>query len=197
MAADWTKIKAEYFGTEATYKQLCDKYGVSYSTLSKKAMKEKWAEKKEKGREKLERKASEALQKKEINRLERISNITDKLLDKIEISLAELDKHLATKTKKEKHIEYGDPKSGGRGRPTKEVIYETEEVISYQDIIDRAGLKQITSALKDLKEIQIIRTPLDDEEQRARIEKLRKDTEQTAEDNGIVIEIGEAEGWSE
>lgn len=39
---DWDKIKAEYLAGDATYAELAQKYGVSVSTLSKKATKDGW-----------------------------------------------------------------------------------------------------------------------------------------------------------
>lgn len=41
--ADWAKIKAEYIRDESTsYRKLCQKYGVSMSTLRKRAKSENW-----------------------------------------------------------------------------------------------------------------------------------------------------------
>lgn len=40
--ADWVSIKAEYVATDISTRALAEKWGVCYSTLEKKARKEKW-----------------------------------------------------------------------------------------------------------------------------------------------------------
>lgn len=57
--------------------------------------------------------------------------------------------HLARNKKKTKVVEY-DYKTN---KPSKETTQENEEIKSYIDIIDRKGLKELTSALKDINDI--------------------------------------------
>ena len=65
-------------------------------------------------------------------------------------------------------------------------------------LVDRQSLRQITGALKDIKDIQMIRSEADLREQEARIAKLLKEAEH--EDNGpnkVVIHIeGGEDTWS-
>ena len=42
--ADWRKIKTEYITTDTSYRDLCKKHNVAYSTLSRKARAEHWPE---------------------------------------------------------------------------------------------------------------------------------------------------------
>lgn len=44
---DWEKIKAEYLQGGTSYRKLADKHGVSFSTLRARAIKEKWADKRD------------------------------------------------------------------------------------------------------------------------------------------------------
>lgn len=44
---DWGEIKTEYITTETSYRKLAKKYGVTFSTLQKRATRENWAEDKE------------------------------------------------------------------------------------------------------------------------------------------------------
>ena len=71
--------------------------------------------------------------------------------------------------------------------------YNMEELL-----VDRQSLRQITGALKDIKDIQMIRSEADLREQEARIAKLLKEAEH--EDNGpnkVVIQIeGGEDTWS-
>ena len=73
-----------------------------------------------------------------------------------------------------------------------------EELTTGEVLLDRTTLKQITGALKDIKDIQGIRGELDIEEQRARIAKLRKEAEDEDKTSevAIIIEGGE-DSWAE
>lgn len=53
------------------------------------------------------------------------------------------------------------------------------------------NLKSITSAIKDLKEIGVFRSSLDQAEQEARIKKLQKDAEEEQVDTEIIISLEE------
>ncbi len=65
--------------------------------------------------------------------------------------------------------------------------------------VDTQSFKHISGAMKDLKEIQMVRSDADLAEQEARIAKLRKDTEGPKEDGDkqIIVTIGGGEDtWS-
>ena len=61
-------------------------------------------------------------------------------------------------------------------KPSKEIINEEEKIKSYIDIIDRKGLKELTSALKDLSDILGTKED-DDENDNSFIEALNEKTE--------------------
>lgn len=184
---DWKKVKAEYIRGGVSYRKLAEKYGVSFSTLRKVASKEKWTDLRNKAGAKRDSKIVESVASQEARRVDRLNSIADKLLDKIEKSIEELDLHIATETHKTKIIEYNN--IGRPDKPTKEVIDEIVEVKSYQSIIDKSGLKQIASAIRDLKEVQMIKSALDQQEQMARIDKLRKEAQSDKESNDIRVVI--------
>ena len=127
--------------------------------------------------------------------MKRIQDITDKILDKLEKAVDELDLQLCKKAVKVKEIEY---KNIDRpDKPTKETIHEEEEVIEIRTIIDRKGVQELSSAIKNLKEVQMLKSELDEEEQKARIEKLRKETEDEQKDTSVVVKFeGEIDKWS-
>ena len=90
----------------------------------------------------------------EANRLLRISAAADKLLEKIEEATEQLDQFIVTSKKKQKEIQYVSSKAGF-GKPKKEVVLELEDKrVINSGHIDKLGLKQLASALKDLKDIQ-------------------------------------------
>lgn len=158
MATNWTKIRNDYINGYISYRKLAEKYNVSFKTLQDRALKEKWFERRkiqrEKIGEKIGQKTAEKLAEAEANRLLRISNAADKLLEKIEIATEQLDQFIVANKVKQRELEYVDDKAGF-GKPKKEIIKEVEDRrIVKADHLDRLGLKQLTSALKDLKDIQ-------------------------------------------
>lgn len=193
---NWAKIKTEYITTDkSSYRKLSEKYGVSLGTIYKRASREKWCELKQQSYNKRVAKTVNAVESRQIEKLERILNITDRLLDKIEKAVDELDIQLCKKVEKTKKIEYNNIDRPDKA--TKETIHETEEIIEYKTIIDRKGAQELASAIKSLKEVQMLKTELDEQEQRARIDKLRKDASEEQTDTKIEITFGEdVEGYA-
>lgn len=73
-----------------------------------------------------------------------------------------------------------------------------EEFTEGEVLLDKTTLKQLTGALKDIKDIQGIRSPLEIEEQKARIAKLRKEAEDEDKVSEVVISIeGGEDSWAE
>ena len=119
--------------------------------------------------------------------MDRIDKAADRLLSKLERAIDELDMVIATKKTKTKDIEYNN---GERpDKPTREVIVEEETVETVSVMVDRAGLRMITAALKDLKEVKMIRSELDQQEQEARIANLRRQAESEEKDSDTKLEI--------
>ena len=59
------------------------------------------------------------------------------------------------------------------------------------------GVKQLTSALKDIKDIKGVKSDIDLREQEARIEKLRKEVEEEQKDTTVKVEFKEEmDKWS-
>ena len=185
--ADWQKIKTEYITTDTSYRKLAQKYGVNSTTIAKRAGKEDWVSQRNQQASKTLSKTLAADSKRKADRMARIQDATDLLLDKIEQAITELNIQLAKETHKEKVVEYNNPERPDK--PTKEIIHETEKILEFASIIDRQGLKQIASALKDIKEVQMLKSELDRQEQEARIANLRKQAESEEDDNEIQVVI--------
>ena len=173
--ADWQSIKTEYITTDTSYRKLAQKHGVGYSVIGERARLEGWVEQREQFRNKTITKAVNKMSRKKADKMARIDDLTDQLLDKLEQAISELDLQLVKHTDKTKTIEYGNYERPDK--PTKEVIHEEEKVLEVSSIIDRQGLKQIASALKDIKEVKMLKSELDRQEQEARIKKLRREAE--------------------
>lgn len=197
---DWKKIKTEYITTnKSSYRKLSEKYGVPLGTLQKRAKKENWAKLKQQSGDRTVAKTIATIEGKQVDKMSRIQDITDKLLDKIEQAVEELDIQLFKNVEKVKEIEYNNPERPDK--PTKETIHEEEKFTELRTIIDRKGVQELAAAIKNLKEVQMLKSDIDIEEQKARIAILKKQA--TAETNGsteVAITFGineEQNRWAE
>ena len=78
---------------------------------------------------------------------EKLDAVTLRLIEKLERAIDELDSYILTTKTKEKVIEYEDE---GK-KPMCERITEKEEMHIEKGLIDRSALKQLVSALNELK----------------------------------------------
>lgn len=195
---DWNTIRNEYISDESSsYRKLAKKYGVSLTAITKRSKEEDWIGQRKQLKDKTITKSIEKLSQKTADKLSRVSDLTDKLLDKLEQAIEELDIQLYKDVEKVKEIEYNNELRPDK--PTKEIIHEKEKVLEVKTIVDRSGLKAIASSLRDIKEIQMLKTELDKQEQEARINKLRKEAEReddTTNEIEVVFKAG-AEAWNE
>jgi hypothetical protein len=196
LSVDWKSIRNEYIADESSsYRKLSKKYGVSLTAITKRSKEEDWIGQRKQLKDKTITKSIEKLSDKTADKLSRVADLTDKLLDKLEQAILELDIQLYKDVVKVKEIEYNNELRPDK--PTKETIHEEEKVIEVKTIVDRSGLKAIASSLRDIKEIQMLKTELDEREQEARIAKLQKDAQEEQKDNEIQIIIGsDAEDYS-
>ena len=197
--ADWQAIKTEYITTDTSYRKLAQKYGIHYKVISERGKDEGWVELRSQHRDKTLTKTLGKISNKQADKLSRIDDLADKLLEKLEQAITELDLQLAKHTDKTKTIEYNNDRRPDK--PTREVVHEEEKLLEVKSIVDRQGLKQIASALKDIKEVKMLRSELDRQEQEARIANLRKNAEKDDDDtdNGVIEVVFAAgpEEWNE
>lgn len=185
----WEQIRIEYISTDTSYRQLEKKYGVSYSKIQGRARRGDWLAEKAKFKSERTNKSISLLCEEQAKEIVRAILIGNKMLDKIEQALDELDRIIVKRSKTVKTVE----KIEGQVAE----VSRSEESYEVQDngLIDRDGLKQLTVAFKNLKEIGVFRAELDKREQEARIKKLEKDTEdEQAEEIILRIESGEEYG---
>ena len=84
-------------------------------------------------------------------RRNQVKRVADKLLDKIEQAVEELNLQTVTQVRKEKEVVY--EKEGSRSKVSREVIQETESIALVDVPIDRNGIKQLASALKEVQSL--------------------------------------------
>lgn len=148
--ADWKKIKAEYLKGGTSYRKLAEKHGVPFGTLRKVAAKEEWAQLRAQVDTETDTKIAKAEVNRRVSRYERMTAVTDKLLDLVEKAISEL---------------------------------QTGDLV-----LDKTVFKQISGTLKDIKDIQSIKSELDIEEQKAKIAVLKKQAESDkVEDTEIIV----------
>ena len=112
-----------------------------------------WGDKKRQKEEDIKTKTVQKVIEKEAEKVSdkivNVKNVADELLQKISESLEELNKYIAKTSKKTKTVEFNYK----LGKPSKEIVDEEETIKEYVSIIDRNGVKQLASALKDLNDI--------------------------------------------
>ena len=180
---DWNSIRKEYITDESSsYRKLAKKYGVSLTAITRHSKDEDWQGQRQQYKDKTITKSIEKLSDKTADKLSRVADLTDKLLNKLERAIEELDIQLYKDVIRTKEIEYNHELRPDK--PTKETIHEEEKVIEVRSIVDRSGLKAIASSLRDIKEIQMLKSDLDKREQEARIKNLEKQAQESNQDDG-------------
>lgn len=144
----WEKIKYEYVTTDISMRGIQKKYGIPFNRIKTKVDNENWNAEREEYKTKIKQKSIDLLAEHNAEECTRAFRIANKVMDKLE---------------------------------------ECVDNIDVTDDYAMKNLKSITSAIKDLKEIGIFRSTLDQAEQEARIRKLQKDAEEDQKDSTITV----------
>ena len=150
---NWIKIRNDYINGNDSYRELADKYKVSYQRICQVGSKEGWVEKRIEQHKKIsvvtEQKTIEKIAEKQADLQSRFLDIGNKLLDKIEASINQSQQVVVND--KRRYVTYAiDPQTG---KETKVDMEETVPRSRETGKINKSDLKQIASALKDLKDI--------------------------------------------
>ena len=181
---DWAKIKTEYITTDTSYRELGEKYGVHYQTICARSKKEGWIQEREQHQNRTVTKSVKDIENKKSKQAVKVCALADKLLGKLEQSIDELD--FVETTRKIKKVTVN-------GEETTEF-----KVASEGGTVDRAGLRQLAAALKDLQIIKGEITSLERREREARISALQR--QEKSEDDNSAIEVlfsAGPEEWNE
>ena len=168
---DWTKIKQEYVSSQISLRALSKKYGVSYATVQSRAKREDWN---------AQRITGEDIHPDIRHAIEETAR---KLLAMVDRAVGELDSRpMVTKTK----VKTEDGECSTERR-----YYEPGGNVDCKD------LKVLTAALKDIRDIQMIRPPLDIREQEAKIRNLERQLVSPG-DTAVTVSLeGEVESFAE
>lgn len=156
MAANWNKIRNEYINGHISYDKLAKKHKVSIQAIKEKGAKEKWvAQKKEqqaKIRQKTDQKTIDKIAENESDLAAEINSAAFELLQKIKEATKQLDICLI-KEKRKYTRQVVNPETG------KVMYVDIEEETTRKDEknkrINKAELKQLASALKDIQAIHL------------------------------------------
>ena len=115
--------------------------------------------------------------------LDRVQLAAQRLLDRLEQAVEELDKGTVLLREKRKTED---------GEETWELIKAKRK-----GIVDRAGLKQLTGVLKDLQDILSRDGSLDAREREMKLQKLEQELNRVPEAEGVTVILeGEAESYA-
>lgn len=180
--ADWEKIKLDYITQpDMSYRKLAELYGLNETTIARRAGAEHWVQLRQEQASKVLSKTTDKIAKKRADKYARIDDLADQLLEKLEQAVGELDLSITQVTSRK-----GD----------KNNYTETKRLkASPGGTVDQKALRNLTAALKDLKEVKDIKCKLDRQEQQARIDNLRK---QAKDDKDKIQDVKvELEGLSD
>ncbi|MBR4308571.1 MAG: hypothetical protein IKT58_03145 [Oscillospiraceae bacterium] len=180
MAKDikWDEIKVAYITqSDSSLRKLAKQYGVSSSVIARRCASEGWKKQKDQFVSESVSKSLDAIMREQEARRARVEALADKLLAKLEKAIDELDLVAEAVKIKESTVSEGGVE-----------IETTTERVNYSEggVVDRAGAKQIAAAMKDLKDIQMLRSELDVREQAARVAILEG---KSAQDDGSNVEV--------
>lgn len=199
--ASWVEIEHEYV-TDISRKpcsleDLARKYSIPIQTIKDQSATGKWSDKRAEYKLKTSQKLIEKSSDADADRIVRLLSIADKAAEKAEQALGELEQYVVRDKKKVKTVEYKD--NTAIGKPTKEIIDETERINIASGPIDRLGLSQVTGALKNLKEIYMIPAALEKQSAETALLKAKvqtDDEEETADDGFLeALQGSAAEDW--
>lgn len=111
--------------------------------------------------------------------------VSGKLLHQISKAIDQLDIQVIRELRKEKELVYDHPQRADKA--TMETVVERETLTTIHGPIDRNGIKLLAAALKDVKEIQMLRDPLDIREQEAKIAKLQREVQSESDSGAILV----------
>ena len=80
---------------------------------------------------------------------------------------------------------------------TDKILKKIEKSVELMDEADLQAFRQITATLKDIKEIQMLKSDADMREQEARIAKLRKESEEEDKETTVIVQFDDdTKKWS-
>ena len=171
----WNALKTEYVTTQISFKELAKNHGVSYKTLYEHARIDHWADARRLHTQKTVRKSLDRIGDQQAENLAKVDALADELLQKLGKAIDELEMTVT------RYREKGEDEKGNHWQKD----YERAEP---GGVVDRKGLQQLAASLRDLKQIKALQSELDRLEQEARIERLKKDSQDPDTGLRVILE---------
>lgn len=178
----WVEIEHEYVTDirkkPCSLEMLAKKYAIPIDTLKDRCARDGWVDKRTEYTQRTLQKAREKSSDADADRIARLLQIADMATDKAEQALSELEQYVVRDKRKVRTVEYKD--NMAIGKPTKEVVDEKETVRTENGPVDRLGLSQVTSALKNIKELYALPVDMDRNRYQAEYERRRAEVKDNA-----------------
>lgn len=185
---DWESIRSEYVSGTASYRQLSEKYGLSYRGVVRHGAQEGWAEKRKKYRDQLQKKTLDKISDRQsadaaekLLSLQKAADLMSETFVRIVSDPDQFYRHLVT-----------------LGTLVEEKTYRKADARAIRDIA--SAMKDIASVVRNVHDIPTAqeRTSIMVATERLRIEQTKAEAEAAGSED-IKIEFGsdEQEGWAE
>lgn len=171
---DWKSIEKDYHENGLSYSQVAEKYGISIDSIKKAASKYGWARKRKDA-------ASNSLVKSIETALDKTAPEETAPENGTGAEIVPLypDRVLPAESDAERFQ-----------RLVNDLMDRVEDAICHMDVTNAGAIKLMTGALKDLRSLKgLDKSALDIEEQKARIEKLRREAMVEEENREITVSI--------
>lgn len=175
----WIDIENEYVTDirkkPISLEEIAKEHNVSVRTVQKHCQDDQWVNKRIDYRKSIAQKVVSKTADKDVDRITRLLKIADKAADKAEQSLGELEQYVVYNKHKTKEVEYKEPTA--LGKPTKETVHEITEAVTSIGPVDRLGLSQVTAALKNLKDLYLTPSVIEDQKYKQELDKKKLELE--------------------
>lgn len=116
---------------------------------------------------------------------DRVGQAAERLLERLEQAVRELDAATVLHRKKEKTDD------------EERIIEYVERLPDQKSLVDRNGLKQLTGVLKDLRELLVRDPELDSRERELRLNRIERELDAASQGDGLTVVLeGEAEDYA-
>lgn len=188
---DWNSIKTEYITTKTSYRRLSEKYGLSAAAIAKRAGAENWGELR---REWLVSKARTDTRPSPLGERETViaapaaeSGIPEKEHSRGYTSAGETEEEYVFKARKMQKV---------AGKLLDKIELAIDNIDSQQS---NRAVKEVTDALKTVKNIMEICSPAEVEEHEAKMARLRRESDERSGTPELVVSFRdeELERWGD
>ena len=189
---DWTAIKAEYITGTISYRKLADNWGVSFRTLSDRALREGWKEARDKHRNNVvEKTVQKVASRKATTTANKLCDLQE-AADNMGRVIAEI---FADSEQFHRHI---IQTRDGDNWDAAERIFDKADTKAIKDLT--GAMKDLVAVMRNIYDLPTAqeRAAMDIAAERLRLDKAKAEAEQNTGDDEVKVEFfnPEEEGWA-